>query len=146
MAHLHSFNLWNASTRSYDCECGATLLEEVLEAHAPYGANIYRQRIHALQTTLLDLWMCANDAMVEGGLRRRVLEEIQYVATGFYRERIVEELRGDNGSENPHERENLNYRAIPGGRTPRANEYEDPNIERCSRCGGTSHDGTDHDL
>ena len=49
MAHLHSFNLWNERTRTYDCECGAQLTEEVLEAHAPYGSEIYRYRIAHLE-------------------------------------------------------------------------------------------------
>jgi hypothetical protein len=49
MPHLHSFNLWNERTRSYDCECGAQLYETVLEAHAPYGSDIYRHRIAQLE-------------------------------------------------------------------------------------------------
>jgi hypothetical protein len=99
--HLHSFNLWNPRLRVYECSCGAMLTEEVLEANSPYGSSMFRSRIRALQNLLYELWAVTNDVMVEGGLRRRVLEETRHVATGQDRERIEEELRGNNGSENP---------------------------------------------
>lgn len=101
MAHLHSFNLWNERTRSYDCECGARLYEEVLEAHAPYGSDIYRQRIRALKELLYEVWLRWNDCCAPVDLRRRVLNELVCVMPDHQRQQALKDLEAAHGSKNP---------------------------------------------
>lgn len=91
--HVCSFNLWNAQTRAYECECGARLHEEVLEAHAPYGSEVYRQRIQALKEMLAELWGLLDPGRVPTDLAERVLAEVVGVVPEALRQEALEALR-----------------------------------------------------
>lgn len=92
MAHLHSFNLWNAETRTYDCPCGARLTEEVLEVKAPYGASIFRHRITELRELLFEVWKHWGEIGDPIELRRRVLNELAGVMPEDWRQEELAEL------------------------------------------------------